>query len=83
MERFHVIDDAAVILRGKRGLYRQAKVYARGDLVFAGYGGGFIRLTKGGFTSNPDVSWVDLEADGVVIGTNGPKFQAEPQRRAA
>lgn len=82
MDRFHVIDDAAVILRGKKGVYRQAKVYARGEQVFAAYGGGYVRLTKGGSTGNPDVSWIDLEADGVVVGTNGPKVQAQPQQHA-
>ena len=83
MNRFHIIEDAAVILRGKKGVYRQAKVYARGDQVFAGYGAGFVRLTRGGSTGNPDVTWIDLEADGVVIGANGPKYQPQPQRRAA
>ena len=46
MERFHVIDDAAAILRVK-GVYRQVKLYRRGDALFAGYGAGFDKLSPG------------------------------------
>lgn len=56
MERFHVIDDVAVILRSK-GVYRQAKAYRRGIALFAGYGSGFIRLHRDGGTSLPSVTW--------------------------
>lgn len=66
MNRFHKIEEAAVILKGKKGIFRQANVYHRGEHVFAGYGGGFVRLISGGSTTNPDVSWIDLEADGVT-----------------
>lgn len=61
MERFHIIDDAAVILRSK-GVFRQAKVFRRGSELFAGHAGGFISLRAGGGTSLPTVSWVDIEA---------------------
>lgn len=56
MDRFHVIDDAAVILRS-RGVYRQAKLYRRGADVYAGFGNGFVRLHTGGGTSAPNLSW--------------------------
>lgn len=56
MERFHVIEDAAVILRAK-GVYRQVKAYRRGIALFAGYGGGFVRLYRDGGTSVPNVTW--------------------------
>jgi len=56
MERFHVIEDAAVILRAK-GVYRQAKAYRRGIGFYAGYGSGFIRLYRDGGTSVPNVAW--------------------------
>lgn len=65
MNRFHLIDDGAAILR-HRGVWKQANVYRRGTHVFAGFGGGFIRLLRGSATSNPNVSWDDIEADGVV-----------------
>lgn len=60
MERFHVIEDAAAILRIK-GVYRQVKIYRRGDALFAGYGAGFVKLSPGGGTSHPNVSWLDVD----------------------
>ena len=72
MERFHIIDDAAVILRSK-GVYRQAKVYYRGDDVFAGWGNGFIRLLRGSATTHPNVSWDGIDAAGVTW--TGPREQ--------
>lgn len=65
MERFHIIEDGAAILQSK-GNFRQVKVYQRGAQVFAGWGGGYVRLMRGGATSNPNVSWSDVEADGVT-----------------
>lgn len=62
MERFHVVDDAAVILR-VRGVYRQAKVYRRGKDLFAAYGTGFIRLMSHNGTSCPNVSWLEHDAN--------------------
>lgn len=61
MHRFHIVDDAAVILRSK-GVYRQAKVYRRGDDLYAGFGAGFIGLRRNGGTTLPSVSWEDIEA---------------------
>lgn len=61
MNRFHMLDTAAVILRHK-GIYRQAEVYRRGVELFAGHRGGFIQLLSRTDTSAPDVSWHDLDA---------------------
>lgn len=72
MERFHIIDDAAAVLRSK-GVYRQAKVYRRGNDVYAGWGNGFIRLLRGSATTHPNVSWDGIEADGVIW--SGPSDQ--------
>lgn len=60
MERFHVIDDGCVILRS-RGVYRQVKLYYRGDELFAGLGAGFVKLMSRGGTSAPNVSWIDAD----------------------
>lgn len=60
MDRFHIIDDAAVILRTK-GVYRQAKVFVRAGGIYAAHGVGFIRLYKGGGTGLPTVSWDDID----------------------
>jgi hypothetical protein len=35
MDRFHVVEDAAVIVR-KAGVYKQVKVYVRGTALYAG-----------------------------------------------
>jgi len=64
MERFHVVEDAAVILRS-RGVYKQAKVYLRGKDVYAGAAGGFVRLYTGGGTGHPNISWDDIDLNGV------------------
>ncbi len=66
MERFHVIEDGACILRMPKGVFRQAKVFRRGEDVFAAYGAGFVKLSVRGGTSNPNVSWLDVEAEGVA-----------------
>lgn len=56
---FHEIPDAFVILL-KGGVYRQSKVYRRGDDLFAGYSGGFVRLSEHG-TSVPNLRIVDVD----------------------
>jgi len=67
MELFHVIEDGAVILRVAGGTYKQAKIYRRGNQVFAGLGGtSFVRLIRGGGTSKPNVSWLEVEGPGVL-----------------
>lgn len=77
MDYFHIIEEGVVILRGKRGLFKQAKVYRRGKDVFAGVSGGFIRLIGYGGTTNPEVKWLDIEAAGVTHMGNGcPKIDA-------
>ena len=64
---FHVIEDAFVIVR-RRGVFRQAKVFARGDKIYAGYGSGFVRLFASGTSSLPDLLWEDLtEHDDIRI----------------
>lgn len=77
MERFHIIDDGAVILRSK-GNYRQAKVYQRGGHVYGGWAGGYVRLLQGSGTSNPNVGWLEIEADGVTIARNGAPVYGAP-----
>jgi hypothetical protein len=72
MDRFHIIDEAAVILR-QRGVFRQVKVYRRGDALFAGHGNGFVRLYKGGGTSAPNLAWDDME----VLGYAGEQMTSD------
>ena len=65
MERFHIVNDAAVILRS-RGVYKQAKVYLRGTAVYAGAAGGFVRLYANGGTGVPSITWDDIDIDGLT-----------------
>ena len=77
MDRFTVVEGGAVIMRGKRGVYRQAKVYRRGERVFAGWGTGYLRLSAAGSTGDPDIKWDDIDADGVTVEPGrAPKWRA-------
>ena len=67
---FHIVEDAVVILRSK-GVFYQKKVYRRGDRLFAGWGGGFIRLGGGDATSNPNVSYEELSMPPDVVLKRG------------
>jgi len=61
MKFFTIIDDAFAIIH-QRGIYRQARVYLRGDVMYAGYGAGFVKLSQGGATSAPNVRWAEIDA---------------------
>lgn len=63
---FHEIPDAQVILRSK-GVYRQAKLFRRGEDVFAAWGSGFIRLLSAGGTTVPAVHYLASEQRGLGI----------------
>jgi hypothetical protein len=60
---FHVIEPGAVILCGRNGVFRQAKLYRRGEHLFASFGAGFLRLYQGNGTSSPSIRWEHIEAD--------------------
>lgn len=86
MDLFHIIDDGVAIVRlaGKR--YRQVKIYRRAQHVFAGIGSDFVRLLCAGETTDPRVSWLEVEGPGVrLTGNRVPSFEApavnENQRR--
>lgn len=66
MSFFHVIEDGRCVLRSK-GVYRQTKVYRRGEDVYAALGLGFVKLGTGGGTTLPNVSWLEIEAEGVTL----------------
>ena len=75
---FHEIADAQVVLRSK-GVFRQAKVFRRGEDVFAAWGSGFIRLLGHSGTTVPTVHWLDLAQGGArpLIEVGGvPKWRA-------
>lgn len=63
---FHEIPDAQVVLRSK-GVYRQVKLFSRGDNVYAAWGSGFIRLLKHSGTTVPAVSYDAASLLGVML----------------
>lgn len=75
LDLFHVIDDGVAILRS-RGKYRQVKVYHRGQDVYVGLGGAYIRLTRGAETSDPNISCIGLDARGIERVADVPKYLA-------
>lgn len=54
---FHEIPDAQIVLRSK-GVFRQVKLFRRGESVYAAYGSGYVRLLKHSGTTVPSVSWL-------------------------
>jgi hypothetical protein len=60
MERFHKVEEGAVITLC-RGVYRQSPLYRRGNVLYAGHAGGYLRLSSRGGTSAPHVSWKALD----------------------
>lgn len=71
MERFHEIPDGAAILVTKAGIYRQVKVFRRGNEVYAGHGTGFIRLHGHGGTSTPHIRHAGLDLAGLESKEDG------------
>lgn len=70
---FHEIPDAQVILRSK-GVYRQAKLFRRGEDVFAAWGSGFIRLLSAGGTTVPTVHYLGLDPSLGLATKGAPKW---------
>lgn len=63
MQRFHIVEDGAVIILASH-VYRQAKLYVRDGKLYAGYGAGFVKLLKGGGTTHPKVRWFEIDPAG-------------------
>ena len=66
MDLFHEIPDAFAVTRQRGGVYRQVKVYRRGDQIFVAAKGGYVRVLKAfgdhWGTSNPDTTVIGLTA---------------------
>lgn len=74
MDLFHEIAEGVAVLR-TRGVYRQSKIYRRGDDVFAAQGSGYVRLLSHGGTTVPNTTWLDVEGPGVSASPGrGPKW---------
>jgi len=57
---FHIIEDMQIVLRTRKGVYKQTKVYHRDGKLYAAHAGGYARLLASGGTSCPDLSWEAL-----------------------
>jgi len=64
MERFHIIPDADVIIV-TRSVFKQAKVYRRGDALYVATAGGFVRLFANGSPGIPALRWDDIDIPGL------------------
>ena len=74
MDLFTVIEEAFVLV-SRKGVYRQAKVYRRGDKLYAGHGAGLVRLCAHGTTTVPDVKWLEIDGPDIVAkGTKEPRM---------
>lgn len=84
MQFFTIIPEGQAIVHS-RGVYRQVPVYERGGVCHAKHGGGFIRLSRGGGTSHPNVKWADLDTpEGQWSeGAHFVEYRAPAVRRAA
>jgi len=80
MERFHIIDEGAAILRLKNRVHKQVKIFRRGEFIYAEASGGFVRLTRGGGTDHPYISWLEVEGDNVVIEKDFPRYVEPPTK---
>lgn len=66
MELFTAIEDSYGVLRLSKGIFKQVKLYRRGERVFAPHAGGFIEIraqeaSGAYYTSHPDIKLVDYE----------------------
>lgn len=57
--------DAAILSAG--GVYKQVDVYIRNGLVFAAYGGGYVKLFADGSTSKAKLRLDTLSADSITL----------------
>lgn len=75
MNRFEPIEGGVAILQ-RGGVWREAKLYHRGEDVFAATAGGFIKIASNAATSHPKISWHDCEGSGIVTPPGrGPKWK--------
>lgn len=64
MELFHEMPDEQAVIRVGRGVYKQAKLFRRGDQVFVAAAGGYVRVLKKfgdtWGTSHPATTVIDM-----------------------
>lgn len=79
MDLFTVVEEGIAILRCPKGVFKQTKVYRRGNRVFVPHGGGFLRVcvefNGRHTTSHPDILVDAIEAPGLVA-TSEPTIRS-------
>lgn len=60
MDYVQEIPEGTVWIR-KSGVYRSAKLFARGDTLFAECGAGYVRMHSSGATSVPTLVWLEID----------------------
>lgn len=82
MQTFEVMDDELAITRCK-GVFKQVKVYRRGDRLFIAHGSGFVGLKKANdkfyrfATTLPDVMVIECSVSSEKVGWGGISNYAE------
>lgn len=73
LNAFKKVEGTVVLCTG--GVYSVRDIYARSgsDRVYAGFGGGYVRLGPPGFTSKCGTSWADLESPEGRLGVSPTK----------
>ena len=76
------IEHASIWLRTK-GVYKQAKLFVRNDVLFAGVSGGYIRLHAAGSTSLPTTAWLEIDPgpDNTLINSDLKAPSVEPIKK--
>ena len=83
MDLFYIIDDGVAILRMRGRVYKQTKLYRRGEHLYVPASGGYIQLTRGSGTSDPNISCIGVEGPGVVFENNLPKYREPKPKKGA
>ncbi len=75
---FKKIEDSFCVLFTK-GSYKQVEIYEREGLIFAKFGGGFIKVYQNGYTSKNEVVCKGINCMGVIWkeGAGGLEVQNE------
>jgi len=55
---FEIVHGSMVIIRHKY-IYKQTTAYHREKQLYAKASGGYVRLSKTGSTSHPDITWLE------------------------
>lgn len=83
MNYFSEIPEGQAIVCAN-GVYRQVKIATREGKIYARYGAGYVRLSRGGPTSHPKLRWYEIDAgDGAFEEVGGNVMYSAPVKVAA